>query len=140
MNCRSHTLLVTCTGLALAMLLGAAPATQPVDQRRDIVVLTPKVRELQLDVRFLQKPLETIPSARVYVPHVPGAGSAMPRAHAYITPRSEWIPKQFNGRTFYIIPCETGAASSASGPVIVDVGTFVAPARPAAVAPAQSKR
>jgi len=119
------------------MSLGAAPATQLVDQRRDIVVLTPKVGDLQLDVRFLQKSLETIQSARVYVPRMPDASNAMPRARAYVTPKTEWIPKRFNGRTFYIIPCETGTTSAAS--VTLDVGT-VTPAKPATVARAPLKR
>ena len=140
MTRRSHALLITCTGFALAMSLGAAPATQPVHQRRDIVVLTPKVGDLQLDVRFLQKPLETIPSARVYVPRLPEAGITMPRAGGYLTPRSEWIPRRFNGQTFYIIPCETGATATVSAPVTVNVGPLVTPAKPAAVAPTQPKR
>jgi hypothetical protein len=137
MTRRSQALLITCTGLALAMSLGAAPATQLVDQRRDIVVLTPKVGDLQLDVRFLQKSLETIQSARVYVPRMPDASNAMPRARAYVTPKTEWIPKRFNGQTFYIIPCETGTTSAAS--VTLDVGT-VTPAKPATVARAPLKR
>ena len=140
MTCLSHTLLITCTGVALAASLGAGPATQPVDVRQGNVELMPKAAELELDLRFLQKPVETIPSARVYVPRMPDAGSAMPRARTYLTPRSEWIPRRFNGRTFYIIPCETGTTPTTSVPVTVNVGTFVAPAKPATVAPAQPKR
>jgi hypothetical protein len=139
MACLSRVLLIGCTGLALAASLGAGPATQPVDVRRSNVELMPKAAELQLDVQFLQKPLETIPSARVFVPRMPDAGNAMPRARAYVTPRTEWIPKRFNGQTFYIIPCETGATSTVCAPATVNVGNVVAPAKPAAVAPAQSK-
>ena len=140
MTCRFHALLTTCTGFALAASLGAGPATQPIDVLRDNVALIPKAAELKFDVRFLQKPLETIPSAGVYVPRMPDAGRAMPRAQTYVTPRSSWIPKLFNGQTFYIIPCETGAASTASVPVTVDVGIPLIPTKPAAVAPAQSIR
>jgi hypothetical protein len=139
MTRRPHALLVTCTALALASL-GAGPATQPIDIRQGSVEVMPKAAELKLDMRFLQKSLETIPSARVYVPRLPEAGIAMPRAGGYLTPRSEWIPRRFNGQTFYIIPCATAAASSASAPVAVNVCTIVTPANPAAVAPAQPKR
>ena len=140
MTRRPHALLITCTALALVTSLGAGPATQPIEVRQGSIEVMPKAVELKLDLRFLQKPLETIPSARVYVPRLPEAGTAMPRARAYVTPRSEWIPKRFNGQTFYIIPCETGAASAVSVPVTVNVGTHVTPAKPAAVAPVQPTR
>ena len=80
MTWRFRALLTGCTGLVLAASLGAGPASQPVDIRRDNFELLPKAAELKLDVRFLQKPLETIQSARVYVPRMPEASNAMPGA------------------------------------------------------------
>ena len=140
MTCPPRAVLIGCTNLALAASLGAAPATQPIEVRQGNLELIANEAGPRPDVRFRQKPLESIPSARVYVPRLPEAGTAMPRARAYVTPRSEWIPKRFNGQTFYIIPCETGAASTLSVPVTVNVGTVVTPAKPAAAAPAQPTR
>jgi hypothetical protein len=133
---RSHTLLIGCTCL-VATSLGAAPATQPVDLRRENVELKAKVTGLEAQARLLQSQVELFQSGKVHVPRTP---ETIPSARAYVTPKSDWKPKEFNGQTIYIIPCETAMSSTASVAVKVDVGTLVIPTKAASVAPAQPKR
>ena len=99
---RRYATLNGCTALALLGALGAGPATQPTAAR-------PFVIEPQAGVYL---PAKAVEAARIIVPRT--EGSVMPNARPrYVTPRSEWIPKMFNGEVFYIIPCKSDVSAAA---------------------------
>ena len=87
------TIVAAVGGLALAASLGAGPATQPAR-----AVAGAPFREGSCVI-------------------VPPRVDVMPNASVYLTPRAQWIPRQFNGGTFYLIPCEkTESATAAAIP------------------------
>ena len=111
--------------LALAASLGAGPATQPTRAAAAATSAAASApadgREyargpsITRDLAFVAPPAEPAPfphGSRVFVP---SRGQGMPNASVYVTPRVEWIPRPFNGGTFYLIPCERTANANAAG-------------------------
>ena len=139
-------------GLALAVLLGAGPATQPT---RTAAAAAGSDRENVLgpittrDLALVARPADPAPfpvGSRVIVPP---RLDGMPNASVYLTPRAQWIPRKFNGGTFYLIPCEktesaNGSATPAPSPTpagraTVEWGRLLAPpsTQPTSAAPAR---
>jgi len=152
-------ILAAAGGLTLAASLGAGPATQPT---RGVAAATGAAAPAPADGwEYARGPSTTRdlaliapPAAPAPFPHgsrviVPSREHGMPNASVYVTPRAEWIPRPFNGGTFYLIPCDKTANANAGGapapsPTVagraaVDWGRLLArpSTQPASVAPAR---
>ena len=105
-------------GLALAASLGAGPATQPACATAgDAHYLS--IGRSARDIVRLPQPADPAPFPQGSRVIVPPRVDVMPNASVYLTPRAQWIPRQFNGGTFYLIPCEkteTATAATAVAP------------------------
>jgi hypothetical protein len=154
-------ILAAAGGLTLAASLGAGPATQPT---RGVAAATGAAAPAPAPAdgwEYARGPSTTRdlaliapPAAPAPFPHgsrviVPSREHGMPNASVYVTPRAEWIPRPFNGGTFYLIPCDKTANANAGGapapsPTVagraaVDWGRLLArpSTQPASVAPAR---
>ena len=157
---RPRALALACTCLLVATLLGAAPSDpKPLDPYAELqaankrladenAALQRRVADLEalngvLQGQLAQMRNRAIPApAPVPIPapapdqprpfQMPGAGQRVP------TPGPEWTPREFNGQTIYIIPCETGNGPTVSIKSKVTGGTIAAPpTNPSAAAPAR---
>src|SRR5688572_10562524 len=108
-----------CMALTLLTALGAGPATQPTAPR-------PLVTRLSVSDNVVE-------AARIITPRK--YADAMPNAPIYMTPRSEWIPKLFNGERFYIIPCESGDSRAVAAATVAPSAVKVECATPTPTAP-----
>jgi hypothetical protein len=111
-----RTLLAGCLCLALVTLVGAAPSTQPTDAEKENVELRKRVAALEAQVKSLEDQVAKLKrrDGAFVLPRLPQAPSlpqppALPyrfdRAPQQPEPGRDWIPRDFNGRTIYIVPC-----------------------------------
>ena len=84
------------------------PATRPAGR---IEGLSDRLRALASDVARTTVPRLNSHPFVIPKPHVESLPRVSPR---YVTPRSEWIPREFNGMTYYLIPCDALAAVTAA--------------------------
>ena len=117
----SRTLLTGCFCLALVTLIGAAPSTQPADAEKENAELRKRVAALESQVKSLEDQIArlkqrdgafaiprwpqapAVPAPRL--PQAPGLPDRYDRAPQAPDTGRDWIPRDFNGRTVYIVPC-----------------------------------
>lgn len=158
---RPRALVFACTCLVIAASFGAAPSVPNAEDpfaelRAENARLTLENHKLKLQIddlnaknRDLQRRL-TQPGARVLPAPAPNAPRGpnvpqpfqMPGAEDRSrAPGRDWTPREFNGQTIYIVPCDTAAASTGLINGIQTAGTVAVPtAKSSTAAPAQPKR
>lgn len=115
-----RTLLAGCIALALVSVVGAAgPSTQPTDVEKENAELRKRVAALEAQVKSLEDQVARLKrrEGNLIIPRVPSLPDAprmpySPFRYDGVTPTPrpqqpgrEWIPKGFDGRTYYIVPC-----------------------------------
>ena len=111
-----HAAVLATMGIALGSTASAAapPSTQPTAANASAVYELQREIVLRSNGEAVRAAIaQAREAARIVAPRSP---DGMPRASVYVTPREHWIPKLFNGGTFYIIPCQTGDKSASVGP------------------------
>lgn len=112
-------LLAGCFAVALVSMAGAAaPSTQPGDVEKENAELRQRVAALEAQVRSLEDQVARMtrrggliippmpqPPALPRIPQAPRLPDRFDRAPQPQEPGRNWIPKQHDGRTFYIVPC-----------------------------------
>jgi len=138
-------LLLSCTCLAIVTSLSAAPSDQtPVDPYVELNRANEKLSEenrnlkrrltdLMVQNRVLERQLAQLKSRPAPAPNPPQPFRMPGSDRRPATPGSGWVPREFNGQTVYIVPCESGGGASPAGASKLATGTLLAPAtRPAA--------
>ena len=119
-------------GLLSLALLGADPATQPT--RATGVPIDPRVYAGKVSDLKARLPNATAPNLRGGMLVVPErqVDRQMLVVPPFVTPRSEWVAKQFNGLTYYLIPCNAAPADvvASGGKRFFENFGGVAPATP----------
>ena len=123
-----------CLCLALVALIGAAPSTQPSDVEKENAELRKRVAALEGQVKSLEDEVARLKrrEGSLTIPRLPQAPPTLPQApqmpfrydrvpqpmtppQAPQQPGREWIPREFNGRTVYIVPCTPDADAAPAG-------------------------
>jgi hypothetical protein len=115
-------LLAGCFALALVSVAGAAgPSTQPSDTETENAQLRQRVAALEAQVKSLEDQVARLKrrEGNLIIPRVPSLPQAprmpyLPYRYDGVAPTPqpqpqqpgrEWIPRRFDGRTYYIVPC-----------------------------------
>jgi hypothetical protein len=120
-----HAAALATMGIALGSVASAAapPSTQPTPAKVSGAYEVKQGILLHFDGDALPATIARArEAARIIVPRSP---DGMPRAPVYVTQREQWIPRAFNGGTFYIIPCQTGDKGASVAPTTT--GTIAVP-------------
>jgi len=100
---RLHTM-IGCACIALMTTVSAAPADEGAETarlRRRVAELEMQVGSLQAKVKHYESLAQPRPAPRV--PSMPGADLRLE------APGRNWVPREFNGRTYYVVPCDASA-------------------------------
>jgi hypothetical protein len=113
-----RTFLAGCFALVLVSVVGAAgPSTQPSGAERENAELRQRVAALEAQVKSLEDQVTRLkrreggyivpPTPRTpSIPEAPRMPYRYDRAvPAPQQPGRDWIPRQYDGRAFYIVPC-----------------------------------
>jgi hypothetical protein len=99
--------IIGCACIALITTVSAAPADEGAETarlRRRVAELETQVERLQAKVRQLESTPQARPAPRL--PSMPGSELRLE------APGHNWVPREFNGRTYYLVPCDAGAVST----------------------------
>ena len=105
-------LLTGCLCLALVAFVGAAPSTQPAEAQKENGELRKRVAALEAQVKSLEEQVARL-KRREGMAVIPerGVRAVQETVPVAPTPGQDWVARQFNGRTYYLVPCQAGTAT-----------------------------
>ena len=113
----------TCFALVTSLNAAAPSPNAPVDPYAELnrenaalaqenAELKRQVTDLKAQVRTMARQIAQLKSRAAPAPSPPRPFQMPGTERRLETPGRDWVPREFNGQTVYIIPCETGSAST----------------------------